>query len=146
MALEIERKFLVKDESYKKLARQKHHIIQGYLSRRKESTVRIRIKDEKAFITIKGATLNASRKEWEYDIPLSDANEMIKLCEGKLIEKTRWIVDYAGKKWEIDEFTQPIGAATIAEVELADEGENIKRPHFVGEEVTGNPAYYNSNL
>lgn len=146
MALEIERKFLVNDESYKKLALRKHHISQGYLSRRKDATVRIRIIDDHARITVKSVTVNATRHEWEYPIPINDAKEMLEICEGNIIEKTRWFIDYAGKMWEIDEFSKPSGTATIAEIELDNENEKIELPHFVGEEVTGNQVFYNSSL
>lgn len=146
MALEIERKFLVIDDSYKSMAVKCRHIIQGYLSRRKEATVRIRVTDDKAFITVKGMTVNATRQEWEYTIPVDDAIEMLKLCDGNIIEKNRWIVIFNGMKWEIDEFIRPFIGLTVAEIELDDENTAFKRPPFVGEEVTGDAAYYNSNL
>lgn len=146
MALEIERKFLVNDESYKKLALRKHHIIQGYLSRRKDATVRIRIIDDFARITVKSVTVSATRHEWEYQIPLNDAKEMLEICEGNIIEKTRWIILDNGMTWEIDEFHQPKSKLTLAEVELDNEDLAISLPSFVGKEVTGIPAYYNSNL
>lgn len=146
MALEIERKFLVNDESYKKLALRKRHIIQGYLSRRKEATVRIRIMDDGARITVKSVTVNATRHEWEYPIPVDDAKEMLELCEGNIIEKTRWIILDSGMTWEIDEFHQPKSKPTVAEIELDNEDSAISLPSFIGMEVTGDPAYYNSNL
>lgn len=146
MALEIERKFLVNDESYKKLALRKHHIIQGYLSRRKDATVRIRIIDDFARITVKSVTVNATRHEWEYQIPLNDAKEMLEICEGNIIEKTRWIILDNGMTWEIDEFHQPKSKLTLAEVELDNEDSAISLPSFIGKEVTGIPVYYNSNL
>lgn len=146
MALEIERKFIVNDESYKELALRKHRIIQGYLSRCKETTVRIRIIDDYARITVKSVTVRATRHEWEYPIPVVDAEEMLRLCEGTLIEKTRWIVVDNGMKWEIDEFHRPVSKLTLAEIELDDDNMEINLPSFVGTEVTGDPAYYNSNL
>lgn len=146
MAIEIERKFLVKDESYKNFAEKSHHIVQGYLSRSKEATVRIRIIDDQAFITVKSVTVNATRHEWEYGIPVTDAKEMLGLCDGNIVEKRRWIVSDNDMKWEIDEFFRPISGLTVAEIELADENIPICPPPFIGLEVTGDPAYYNSNL
>lgn len=145
MAVEIERKFLVISDSYRDYATHKCTIKQGYLSRKPESTVRIRIKDDRGFITIKGITVGAARKEWEYPIPVADAMEMLRLCEGAIISKTRYFVPFGDLTWEIDEFDSP-RRLTIAEVELSSEDENITLPPFVGHEVTGDPAYYNSNL
>lgn len=146
MAKEIERKFLVTDDSYLKLATTSSHIIQGYITRRKEGTVRIRIRDDRAFLTIKGVTTGISRDEWEYEIPVCDAKAMLRAtCEGTIIEKTRYIVPVEGFTWEVDCFESP-KQFTIAEVELTDPTTNPPRPSFIGEEVSGNPAYYNSNL
>lgn len=146
MAKEIERKFLVTDDSYLQLASSSHHIIQGYISRRPEGTVRIRIRDDRAFLTIKGVTLGITRDEWEYEIPVADAYAMLRnTCEGTIIEKKRYIVDFKGFKWEIDCFDSP-RKFTIAEVELSEQSITPPLPSFIGEEVSGNPAYYNSNL
>lgn len=146
MAKEIERKFLVTDDSYLKLATTSSHIIQGYISRRKEGTVRIRIRDDRAFLTIKGVTTGISRDEWEYEIPVCDAKAMLRAtCEGTIIEKTRYIVPVEGFTWEVDCFESP-KQFTIAEVELTDPTTNPPLPSFIGEDVSGNPAYYNSNL
>lgn len=145
MSIEIERKFLVKSSSYRGLATGQSTIKQGYLSKRRESTVRIRIKDNNAYMTVKGATVGATRNEWEYIIPVDDAREMLQLCEGKVISKTRYYVPYEGYLWEVDEFTEP-RQFTVAEVELPSESAKIALPPFIGEEVTGDPAYYNSNL
>lgn len=145
MSIEIERKFLVNSLSYRTLATHKSEIKQGYLSKRIEATVRIRIKDNNAYLTIKGATVGATRKEWEYPIPIDDALEMLNQCESKIISKTRYYVPYDGYLWEVDEFTEP-PHLTIAEVELPSEEAELTLPPFIGEEVTGNPAYYNSNL
>ncbi len=147
MPKEIERKFLVINSSYLQLASKSHNIKQGYISANKNTTVRIRIKDDTAFITIKGTTIGFSRDEWEYPIPLCDANEIISnLSCGKIIEKTRYIVNFKGHTWEIDEFHGVHEGLVIAEIELTDEKESFPIPSFVGEEVTGNVNYYNSIL
>lgn len=146
MAKETERKFLVKTTDYRDIANEKHNIKQGYLSTRKEATVRVRIKNQSAFVTIKGISNGATRDEWEYSIPESDAAEMLKLSQGVIIEKTRYIVEYEGYVWEVDEFHGVHQGLIIAEIELTDEKETFPKPPFVGEEVTGNVAYYNSTL
>ncbi len=147
MAKEIERKFLVIGDSYEEMSFKKCDIIQGYISAKKESTVRIRIKDDSAFITIKGITQNISRDEWEYQIPLSDAKEMLlKLPVGNLIEKTRYYINYGRRTWEVDKFRGVHEGLVIAEIEIEAEDENINLPPFVREEVTGNVNYYNSVL
>ena len=146
MAKEIERKFLVKSTDYKVLAREKYHIQQGYLSTRKEATIRVRIKEDTAFLTIKGVTTGAIRDEWEYPIPLNDAIEMMRLTQGVVIDKTRYIIECEGKVWEIDEFHGEHEGLVVAEVELNDEKETFPIPPFIGEEVTGNINYYNSTL
>lgn len=146
MAKEIERKFLVNSHSYRELASNHHNITQGYLSTRIDATVRVRRCDDKAYVTIKGKSTGASRNEWEYPIPNKDAIEMLLLAEGHLIEKTRYIVDYCGHKWEIDEFHGVHDGLVIAEIELTDENETFPIPPFIGQEVTGNAKYYNSAL
>jgi len=155
MAKEIERKYLVTDNSYKTMATSRYRIIQGYISRRKEGTVRIRVRDDRAFITVKGINDGISRDEWEYEIPLADAREMLAtVCDGKIIDKTRYNVPFGGLNWEIDEFhgiadpmsPSPAGDLTIAEVELPSVGSMPVLPPFIGQEVSGNPAYYNSAL
>jgi len=146
MAKEIERKYLVKDDRYKSMS-QSHSIIrQGYLSRRPEATVRVRIRDGRGYLTVKGLTRGATRDEWEYPVPVADAEAMLEVCEGTVIDKTRWLVEYRGHVWEVDEFRNPHPGLVVAEVELRDAGESVTLPPFVGDEVTGNPAYYNSNL
>ncbi|MCD8386735.1 MAG: CYTH domain-containing protein [Bacteroidales bacterium] len=145
MPLEIERKFLVPDESFKPLAVKATHIRQGYLSTNPDATVRIRITDDEAWITVKSKNHGATRGEWEYAIPVGDAEEMLRLCSSGL-EKTRYIVPWEGHTWEIDEFAGKLQGLTVAEIELKQENENFAIPPFVGEEVTGNPYYYNSNL
>ncbi len=143
---EIERKFLVADDSDKSLATGCVEMAQGYLSRRKESTVRVRIVDGRGYLTVKGVTTGATREEYEYEVPLEDARRMLLMCEGKVVEKRRWIVPYAGYMWEVDEFTGRLAGLTLAEVELPSEECRVELPPFVSSEVTGDPAYYNSNL
>ncbi len=147
MAKEIERKFLVEGDSYRNEAVLCHHIEQGYLCRDVDSTVRVRILDDKAFITVKGRNHGITRDEWEYEIPISDAQSMIsRCCKGNIIVKNRYIIYFGGFKWEIDEIINPVGIPVIAEVELDDEKVLLPLPHFIGAEVTGNPKFYNSNF
>ena len=146
MALEIEHKYLVKNDSYKSLATSSLRISQGYLCRKPESTVRVRIKDNKGYITVKGKNSGSVRKEFEYPIPFYDAMEMLAMCEPPILEKTRYIVPFGAHTWEVDEFGGTRSGLTTAEIELSSENERYDIPDFVGEDVTGNPAYYNSNL
>lgn len=147
MAKEIERKFLVKNTDYKSLSINRFCICQGYLSRKVESTVRVRIKDERAFLTVKGRTMGMSRSEWEYEIPVDEARAMLQECaEGTVLSKTRYIVPFEGLTWEIDEFHAAHEGLVLAEVELESEEAPVMLPSFVGEEVTGDSRYYNSNL
>ena len=147
MAKEIERKYLVKDLSFKSMTSDIIHICQGYISRRPEGTVRVRIKGNRGFITIKGKNAGVSRDEWEYEIPLADAEEMLtRVCEGTVIDKHRHIVEYHGFTWEIDVFHGSHEGLIIAEIELPSADTAFPLPPFIAEEVTGNPDYYNSNL
>ncbi len=148
MAKEIEHKFLVVSDSYRAMSTRKHHIIQGYLSRNPSATVRIRIIDSSvAFLTIKGANNGAVRDEWEYKIPVTDAKSMLDRCaSGTIIDKTRYIIDYNGHNWEVDEFGGTQKGLTIAEIELTSSDEKFETPPFVGEDVTGDPRFYNSML
>lgn len=147
MAKEIERKFLVTDDSFKQLASKSVRIKQGYISTEKKAVVRVRIKGDSAFLTVKGENDGSSRDEWEYAIPLGDAEDMLnKLSSGVIVDKTRYIVEYEGNVWEIDEFHSPVKDIIVAEIELADENQNFRIPKFIGKEVTGDPRYYNSNI
>ena len=146
MAQEIERKFLVKGESWKALA-QGTTYRQGYLNSVKERTVRIRTVGDKAFLTIKGLTVGATRTEYEYEIPMADCNAMLDaLAERPLIEKKRYKVDFGGLTWEIDEFFGENAGLIVAEVELKTEDQAFKKPDWIGEEVTRDPRYFNANL
>lgn len=145
MAKEIEHKYLVKNELYKRVSFQEKHITQGYISREPERVVRIRIIDDKGTLTIKGKNDGDSRLEFEYSIPLQDAKELLSLCEGRVIEKIRHLVRIGNDIWEVDEFIHP-EVPTIAEIEIPYSGYKYEIPDFIGKEVTGNPLYYNSNL
>ncbi len=146
MGKEIEKKFLIKGEDWRKdstgvLFRQ------GYLSTVKERTVRVRTIDNKGFLTIKGITIGATRAEYEYEISVSDANEMLDaLCEKPIIEKNRYKIEYSNLIWEVDEFFGENEGLIVAEVELESEDQDIAIPEWIGEEVTGDPRYFNSNL
>jgi adenylate cyclase len=146
MAIEIERKFLVKPRNWSEMA-PGVFIRQGYLSIDKNATVRIRTADDKGYITVKGINTGFSRDEYEYEIPLGDANEMLeRLCRKPLIEKIRYRIQFAGRTFEVDEFTGVNRGLTIAEVELKDENEKVELPDWIDREVTGDPRYYNVNL
>ena len=148
MPTEIERKFLVHTDSYKIEAFKKSYIKQGFLNSNKERVVRIRIKNETAFLTIKGPsnTSGTSRYEWEKEISLSDATELFKLCEEGIIEKYRYLVKSGNHIFEIDDFLGDNSGLVIAEVELISENQIFTKPKWLGNEVTGNEKYYNSNL
>ncbi len=147
MAKEIERKFLVVDDSYKVLASGSRHIAQAYLSADPDATVRVRIAGDSAFLTVKSRNIGASRGEWEYPVPVEDARQMLALCRSGLIDKTRYFVPGAdGLTWEVDEFHGPHDGLVVAEVELPAEDVCPALPAFVGREVTGDARYYNSSL
>ena len=146
MPKEIERKFLVKSNEFKILAKGVYYY-QGYLSTRKNCVVRVRIAGEKAFLTIKGKNINATREEFEYEIPVSDAQFMLEnLCGKPCIEKYRYTFNFNGFIWEIDDFRGENQGLVIAEIELESEEQHFEKPDWIGEEVTGNLKYYNSNL
>ena len=148
--MEIERKYLVTSDSYKQMAVARYHIYQGYISREKTGTVRIRITDNKAYLTIKGkpAAGHFARYEWEKEIDVQEAQELMQLCQGTIIDKTRWIIPAAeeGLKWEVDEFHGKHEGLTLAEIELTSEEQQVEKPSFVGEDVTSDPRYYNANM
>ncbi len=147
MAQEIERKFLVKGE-FKTLAVKNTRIIQGYLSSVPERTVRVRVKGDKGFLTIKGigSESGASRYEWEKEISIEEAEELLKICEPGVIDKTRFIVKAGPHSFEVDEFYGENLGLTVAEVELSAENESFEKPEWLGKEVTGDARYYNSML
>jgi len=146
MGTEIERKFLVSDNSWRSLAPGVHYR-QGYLNSAKERTVRVRTIDGKGFLTVKGITTGATRAEYEYEVPGGDADAMLDdLCEKPLIEKSRYKIDFGGLVWEVDEFFGDNQGLIVAEVELGSEDQQFEKPAWIGEEVTGDPKYFNSNL
>ncbi|MCF4969982.1 CYTH domain-containing protein [Nostoc sp. CMAA1605] len=145
MATEIERKFLVKGDAWRQLAEGSLYR-QGYIASQ-GATVRVRIVKNQGYLTIKGPTVNYSRSEFEYPIPLADAQEMLDtLCVRPLIEKTRYKINISDLVWEVDEFAGANQGLILAEVELTDELQKIELPDWIGEEVSGNPKYYNSYL
>jgi adenylate cyclase len=147
MAVETERKFLVRGD-FRHLAVRSLNILQTYLSIDRDKTIRLRIADDKAFITVKSRPeLNSiSRGEWEFPISVSDAGEMMKICLPGKIEKTRYIVPYGRHTFEVDVFHDKNEGLIIAEIELSYESEKFEIPEWLGEEVTGKPEYYNANL
>lgn len=143
MAKEIERKYLVIDQSYKSLAERKEEMEQTYISAEIDSTVRIRIAGEKAFLTVKTRNLDVVRDEWEYEIPIADAREMMEKCaRTSVIRKTRWFVG----PWMIDEYHDHLEGLTVAEIELDSADAHIPDASFIGEEVSGDHRYFNSTL
>lgn len=145
MGTEIERKFTVSSMEWRSEG-SGERLQQGYLSTDPERTVRVRVVGERAWLTIKGRTVGASRPEFEYALPAADARQLLTLCLPPLIDKTRHRVSFADHTWEIDVFHGENQGLVIAEVELEREGEAVSLPAWLGEEVTGDPAYYNSNL
>jgi len=146
MALEIERKYLVDLEKLGTLENG-NRIKQGYLSTNKDAVVRVRVKNDKAYLTIKGSNIGATRLEFEYEIEVVEANEMLdKLCQKPVIDKTRYLIDYENHTFELDIFYGDNDGLVVAEVELLDENETIKLPSWIKEEVTSDERYYNSNL
>lgn len=146
MAKEIERKFLVKGDAWRRLAEGTLYR-QGYLNSVKERTVRIRTVGERAFLTIKGITVGSTRVEYEYEIPVADCNAMLDgLAEQPIIEKKRYRIPFGGLVWEIDEFFGENLGLIVAEVELKSEDEVFARPDWLGDEVGHDPRYFNSNL
>lgn len=148
MAQEIERKFLVKGDFLGEVY-ESHHIVQGYLNSSKGRTVRVRVKDDQAYITVKGPSLDngLSRFEWEMEIPLEDAKALMELAEPTPIEKTRHIVPSSGSHpWEVDVFEGANAGLVIAEIELKSVDEDVELPGWLGQEVTGDRRYYNSYL
>jgi Uncharacterized protein conserved in bacteria len=146
MGKEIERKFLVIGNDWRALA-QGTMYRQGYLNSAKERTVRVRTVGDKAFLTVKGITVGATRAEYEYEIPFADCNALLdNLAEKPLIEKKRYKIKQDAFVWEIDEFFGENQGLIVAEIELTSEDQKFEKPHWVGEEVTGDPRYFNSNL
>ena len=146
--IEIERKFLVKINDFKTLAFAQNRIAQGYLNSTPERTVRVRIKGEKGFLTIKGIGNESgmTRFEWEKEIPVEEALQLLKLCEGGKIDKIRYEIKVGSHVFEVDEFFGENDGLIIAEIELSSETENFEKPDWLGEEVTNDERYYNAYL
>ncbi|ULB35213.1 MULTISPECIES: CYTH domain-containing protein [Proteiniphilum] len=147
MGYEIERKFLV-DGDYRTHSFERFIIKQGYLSLSGTSVIRVRVNGEKAFLTVKSASEEGGikRNEWEYEIPVGDAEEMLLLCEGAVIDKIRYLINYEGHLFEVDEFYGSNEGLVIAEIELEEEDEPFEKPDWLRGEVTGDIRYYNSSL
>ncbi len=147
MAIEIEHKFLMAGNDWREHITRSVKYRQGYLSSQATSCIRVRISDECAWLNIKSATVGTHRHEYEYEIPLLDANEIINmLCRKPIIEKTRHFVTNDGNTWEIDEFDGDNQGLIIAEIELSEIGKTFSKPQWIGEEVTHDLRYYNNNL
>lgn len=150
---EIERKFLVVSDAFKAEATGSYEIMQGYLCKEQGKTIRVRTRDERAFLTIKSGRLREglAKFEWEKEIELSDARELMELCLPGVISKTRYIIpsdafDGESRCWEVDVFHGRLEGRVLAEIELGSAFEPFRRPSWLGEEVTGQPEYYNANM
>ena len=146
MAVEIEFKYLVTSDSYKEQSTESHHIVQGFLSRERGRCVRVRLWDDRAVITIKGMSTGPSRPEYEYEIPVEDARELLQMCPPPIIDKTRHIVLWKGHRWEVDEFHGNLTPLVVAEIELPSADSSYALPPFVGRNVTDDHRYCNSQL
>ncbi|RZJ10351.1 MAG: CYTH domain-containing protein [Rubrivivax sp.] len=146
MGIEIERKFLVNGDGWRAAAASQERFSQGYLSRDPARTVRVRIAGDAAFITIKGATTGATRAEFEYDIPVADARQLLAMSDGPVVDKVRHLCPHDGMTWEVDEFLGPNAGLVVAEIELTEEGQVFAKPAWLGAEVTGDGRYVNANL
>lgn len=145
MAQETERKFLVTNEDWRIMAPPVHYI-QGYLTTDPERTIRVRIAGNRGYLTIKGKVESFTRQEFEYEIPVSDARKLMKLSVTQPVEKFRSKIPFEGKIWEVDEFVAANEGLIMAEIELDSEDEKFELPPWIGEEVTGDPRYFNSYL
>ena len=146
--IEIERKFLVKSDDYKSVASTKTRIVQGFLNTDPSRTVRVRIKGDLGFITVKGKSneTGTSRFEWEKEISVEEAESLLKLCEKGILNKTRYEITIGNHVYEVDEFYDDNEGLTVAEIELNDENESFQKPAWLGIEVTGKVKYYNSQI
>lgn len=148
MAVEIERKFLVVGDEYRRMAYSSDRIVQGYICRADGNSVRVRIRDGRGYLTIKGPSLDGglSRYEWEREISLSEAEDLLLLCRDAKIDKRRYLVKCGNHTYEVDEFYGDNEGLVVAEIELSDKDEAFERPSFLGREVTGEARYYNGHL
>jgi len=145
MMTEIERKYLVKGD-FKAGARAEVDMRQGYICADTDRSVRVRICGDAAYLTIKGPAVGISRFEWEKQISIEEGEALMKLCHTGIVSKTRYIIDYEGYIWEVDEFHGDNEGLVVAEIELGSEGEKFPLPQWAGEEVTSDPRYLNTNL
>ncbi len=147
MATEIERKYLVRDDSWRGHVHHQVRYRQGYLANTTRCSVRVRVGGDLAHVNVKGSTVGASRLEFEYSVPLADAETMLReLCLRPIIEKTRYLVRHADQEWEVDVFEGDNAGLVVAEIELEHEAQAVTLPPWAGQEVTGDVRYYNSNL
>ena len=147
MGIEIERKYLVDHEKWKQLNKpEPAYLKQGYIINNDNQVVRVRIASKVGYLTIKGANKGIARKEYEYPIPLTDAAELLQSFAASVIEKNRYCISFAGKLWEVDEFSGDNAGLIVAEIELQFEEEKFEIPDWVASEVSGDARYYNSNL
>lgn len=146
MAQEIERKFRIANDDWRAMATSSSSLKQGYLSSSEEATVRVRLEDNLGTLTIKSKTKGITRNEFEYAIPAQEAKELLMLCKGPLIEKIRYRILQENHTWEIDVFEGDNDGLIIAEIELTSEDDYFVKPQWLGEEVSGDSRYYNSNL
>jgi adenylate cyclase len=146
MGIEIERKFLVASDGWRAQASSRTRFSQGYLSRDPARTVRVRIAGEHAFLTIKGATTGATRAEFEYAVPVADAQQLLAMADGPVVEKVRHLCVLDGMTWEVDEFLGANAGLVVAEIELQSEDQAYVPPAWLGDEVTGDARYVNANL
>jgi adenylate cyclase len=147
MGIEVERKFLVSDESWRDGVTSSTRIVQGYIAQTGSATVRVRVKGDRGFLTIKGSSVGVSRSEFEYEVPVADALAMLdELAQGPVIDKVRHLVPVGGHVWEVDVFAGENAPLVMAEVELADSQEPFDRPDWAGVEVSDDQRYFNVNL
>ena len=146
MGREIERKFLLRGDTWRAAATERVPMSQGYIARSDRTSVRVRLAGERAWLNVKSGGLVASRLEFEYSIPAADASELLGLATGPLIEKTRHIVPFGGFEWEVDEFHGANQGLVVAEIELDHEAQEFPRPEWIGAEVTHLARYYNVNM
>jgi adenylate cyclase len=147
MAMEIERKYLVRDDSWRDHVHHQIHYQQGYMANTEQCSVRVRVGGDAAHVNIKGSTVGASRLEFEYPVPVEDARVMLReLCLRPIIEKTRYLVRHEAQEWEVDVFEGDNAGLVVAEIELEDEAQAVALPPWAGEEVTHDARYYNSSL
>jgi adenylate cyclase len=146
MALEIERRFRVSSDAWRASIDRSTRITQGYLAITQDSVIRVRVRDDKGYVTIKSRDGGLARQEFEYSIPIDDAKSLLKLCGQRILEKIRHEVDYAGYCWGIDEYLEPLEGLIIAEVEMQSESENPARPSWIGEDITQDGSFSNAAL